>query len=1303
MADTRAVRIFLSSPGDVPYERRLVRSIVEGLGYSDSLRERVTLEVVSWDDPDSPAAMFLSMPPQQAIDLGLSRPADCDIVLIIFWSKLGSPLDFDGQHYESGTHFEMMDGVRAAEANGGYPPFVLFYKKTEPVTITLDDPNRSAKTEQFDRLNAFLKGDFFLADSGRRFLRGTHSYASIDQFRRDVESHLKQTIELVLTRPLPQKVASRSDAASALPLWQGSPFPGLRAFTEADEPIYFGRSGETADVIRLLAERRFVAIVGASGSGKSSLVGAGIIPKLRADVIPGSRDWVIVRFTPGELGADPLIALADRTIKVVQTPYADPEELARALAADPAALDGMVNAVLADRAAGAELLFFVDQFEELITVAGDVARADAIAVLERLAAHPRARVLITLRADFTDRVIAIEPLAHLLNEGLYTLSAPGQGALYEIITRPAERAGLTFEDGLPARILHDTGSDPGALALMAFALDELYDETIEAGATVLTRAAYTAIGAVQGAIAKRADDAFDALDSDSQAALARVFQELIRIDDRGVPTRARARLAQFDSDAAAHTLIDRFIARRLLIGGSGQDNAPTIEVAHEALFRGWGRLVSWIDEAAGDLRLQDAVRRAAAEWEAHAHNSEYLWSNSRNAEVNAMIARRDWNAGASVLAFIRSESDRFLDEIADRAIAPERRREIGLTLAILGDTRAGVGVRDGVPDIAWVDVISAAGSFQVARYPVTIAQYQAFINDTRGDPRFDPRTATERQFGALRQDVALRSGGTNSNQPITGVTWSEAMLFCTWLADTTGLPVRLPTVNERAAIMARIDLRQTGDNPANTLETGIGIAAVGVFPPDAPDLHDLRGNVCEWGMEAVPPLMYNRTGSPSDDLRPLFGASHGRIAHAVPDVQCADPDLRAAEWGFRVVASAFPVPEYNPPPTPPAGTTLVTRSFQDTRHRSAWHELVRLLPKLRFKQLNTNFQLIPKDDLTALMQTLRSEARRSISSDIDHLEHDLLPLFRQRDYAAAAAQNSFRLGQLGYAVLVIAIIAMGSLALWLVFVNPTLTRFTAPGALALTLSVLYLVTIMKREPAYPRYLDSRRKAEALRREYFRYLARLSPYSQERDAITRRYLLSERAANLNLGTDAAEAGSKTSTAQPMFLANDRETDEALYAIINHHLLNDARIFFIYNIRRYQTVAVQCSLISATSLLVAGITVSLAGVLHVMNSVCDPNDLCSISPILLVISLTAAGIALLFFVMTLVYQFDRLISIFELSLENLEAADAISPLSNEPDDRAFRVELEQYTEAILRVLEDEAAQYGQPTRSPEFFRR
>jgi hypothetical protein len=875
-------RVFLSSPGDVNDERKAVLEVLERLPNRPAFREKVGFRVVAWDKPGADTPMLATMSPQAAIDAGLPRPSQCDIVVVIFWSRMGTPFNMDGTDYLSGTHYEMLDALNAKR------PETLIYRRTERKLFEAAD---KAGQEQYERVQHFFNGDLFYEPDTKQIRRGVNVYSSPTDFREKFETHLEDVIVRLLTRqtPSPSLIETLPTAPQVITIatqtWEGSPFPGLRAFTEKDEPIFFGRGRETDALLQRVADARFVTVIGASGSGKSSLVGAGLLPRLRANAISGehvgSKDWFMVRFTPGKQPFEALAAALMDMIPAlaVENPRkyaAEMEEFARDLAAKPDYLRKTLNHALKNEKRWAEVLLFIDQFEELFTLAPTEMIAPFAALLADIATYERARVAVTMRADFYQRAVENHDLAELLQVGSFPLAAPTSGALYQMITRPAERAALEFEAALPERILEDTGSDPGALALMAYALDELYKIADQRGNRRLTFADYDFLAGVHGAIGKRAEQTFAGLSGDEAhktALLGRVFRELVEVDERGTATRQRALLGRFGEDELA--LIREFTDARLLVM-----DAEHVEVAHEALFRSWERLKAWIIATQDDLILLRQVRAAATDW-ARKGQPDYLrWNHERLELVTAMREHLQPTLSETELDFIEPEANRLLRELEKIETTHERRRDIGDRLAVIGDPRPGVGIKNGLPDIVWCyvpertvtlpfkkqtpDVVEP---FYISKYPITVAQYQLFLQANDGYAFFK-----EKAFLKNDDFLGKQAGETilPNNYPIINITWREATVFCVWLTNrlrNNGIhltdlqanwEIRLPTEQEWLIAATGGDEgtaypwgSQWEAKYANTHESGLRrITAVGMYPQGESwvNASDVAGNVWEWAI-----------------------------------------------------------------------------------------------------------------------------------------------------------------------------------------------------------------------------------------------------------------------------------------------------------------------------------------------------------------------------------------------------------------------------------------------------------------------
>ncbi|MEL6526584.1 MAG: SUMF1/EgtB/PvdO family nonheme iron enzyme, partial [Chloroflexota bacterium] len=442
----------------------------------------------------------------------------------------------------------------------------------------------------------------------------------------------------------------------------------------------------------------------------------------------------------------------------------------------------------------------------------------------------------------------------------------------------------TYEGNLPPleyerhlslvhRILNDTGDEPGNLALMAYALDELYHGVDDNKR--LTFTAYNALGGVEGAIGKRAESTCDALElDDKEAILQQVFRELVAVDERGTATRQRAKLSKFGD--SQRVLIDAFVDARLLV-----THEEMVEVAHEAIFRSWERLVEWIESAQEDLILLRQVKTAAAEWVRQNRADAFRWAHERLEPVYAMVERLHPDLSETEKAFIEPEQERLYRELADINTSHQRRYDIGERLARIGDTRDGIGVKDGVPNMLWLPVNGSDGTFSfefgdfevsdffIAKYLTTKAQLDAFLASDWDDPQWWQGFPDKYQSQNFSNVV-----NGNTNAPRDTISWYQSIAFGRWMtAQFDALELEHPSgailrVGENAQIriptewewqwvaMNGTDERdypwgEWDDHPrANTTEAGINdrSTAVGMYPDGTAvcGALDIAGNLREW-------------------------------------------------------------------------------------------------------------------------------------------------------------------------------------------------------------------------------------------------------------------------------------------------------------------------------------------------------------------------------------------------------------------------------------------------------------------------
>lgn len=286
------------------------------------------------------------------------------------------------------------------------------------------------------------------------------------------------------------------------------PYRGLKHFREEDEPYFFGRKTFTETLTQAILSQPLIAVVGASGSGKSSVVRAGLFPRLRRGA--GNSVWDIVTLVPGER---PMSNLAAALMPAIEPEIseidrlAEVHKLAEHLTAGNVTLLEVVTRLLEKQPGTDRLLLFIDQWEELYTLcADDNTRNTFVEHLLEVSATGIVNVTLTLRGDFMGQALENRVLADRLQDGIVTIGPMTREELAETIVRPAEKTGLRFDTGLPETILDDLGDEPGGLPLLEFLLEGLWKSR---QGTMLTHEAYAQLGRVSGAIARRAEDVFD--------------------------------------------------------------------------------------------------------------------------------------------------------------------------------------------------------------------------------------------------------------------------------------------------------------------------------------------------------------------------------------------------------------------------------------------------------------------------------------------------------------------------------------------------------------------------------------------------------------------------------------------------------------------------------------------------------------------------------------------------------------------------------------------------------------------------
>ncbi len=409
------------------------------------------------------------------------------------------------------------------------------------------------------------------------------------------------------------QVAQRGGAA--LP---DQPYRYLEQFTEADAPCFFGREREVARLSQMLAARPFVALVGSSGAGKSSLVHAGLVPRLRRE-----RTWTVVVMRPG---GEPLQHLHERLVEVCTE-----ERVARLLPDADALVEapGRAGRLLRAhaRATATPILLVVDQLEELVTqvhtAAVRRAFAEAILSLADDAAAP-IRVVATVRGDFLGKLTRNAELSEALARNMVLLGPPDAAGLAETLRGPAALLGYEFEPGLVDEMVAAVADEAAPLPLLQLAASRLWERR-DATRRRLSRAGLAAAGGVAGILAAHANQVLDGLAGRDEVTIARrILCELVT--DEGTRRRVGREevLARFEDPGAAGRVLERLVSGRL-VTSYRVERGEWVELAHESLIAGWTLLEGWLDEDRADRQFRERLLAAATLWQERKKPRELLW------------------------------------------------------------------------------------------------------------------------------------------------------------------------------------------------------------------------------------------------------------------------------------------------------------------------------------------------------------------------------------------------------------------------------------------------------------------------------------------------------------------------------------------------------------------------------------------------------------------------------------------------------------------------------------------------------
>lgn len=723
-----------------------------------------------------------------------------------------------------------------------------------------------------------------------------------------------------------------------------SPYVGLASFQEQDADRFFGREKLTQQLVARVETSRFVVIAGPSGSGKSSLARAGLIPALKRGALAGSERWLYETLAPGR---HPLAELG-RVVASLTKELKAGDDLEREGRTDATRLHRWLETALGDQR-GRRAILLVDQFEETFTQVADESERAAflnLLVYAATAENGRVTIVCATRSDFIGNWAAYPNLNAQLSYGVNQIPPMQPDELVSAIARPALQVGLRIDPELVKQILDDMRDAPGALPLMQFALQDLFEYArSKGGVLALTRDDYLERGGLQKALARHADAEFAKLNADEQQIARSIFAGLVEPGRGTVDTKRTAlfqELVPAGSDPTQVKNVITKLADARLITTDEANQRETVMLAHERLIDAWAWLRRLVDENREAISLQNQIAEDAQEWEQHGRDASYLYAGARLATAQEQVGEKKIALSELPQEFVKEGRRRYrftrigvaagvvigtaivvviatlgitgsLNVLIFRPLPPDMVR-IPAGDFIMGSTEEELAAVSKLCDVCPTTNESPdhrvyLDAYQINRYEVTNREYKQCENAGICD-KLDHSQIEAENLGEY---------------PVTDVSWIDAQKFCNWAGG------RLPTEAEweKAARGAFVNSNETRIYPwgnqwdpsrANA-DRGVEgkIAPVGSFPRgDSPyGVADMAGNASEWVADWYEEGYYansppkNPTGPNLDEKDPVAWRVRrgGSFGEGVIDARSTfrssyAPRFSFPEIGFRCVYSA---------------------------------------------------------------------------------------------------------------------------------------------------------------------------------------------------------------------------------------------------------------------------------------------------------------------------------------------------------------------------------------------------------------
>lgn len=708
------------------------------------------------------------------------------------------------------------------------------------------------------------------------------------------------------------------------------PYMGMRYFDTADAGLFYGREALTRELVARVAKENFLAIVGASGSGKSSVARAGLIPAWNVGIVESGKrlTGAVYILTPTTHPLENLAACLTRESESVTATSTLMDDLKN----DSRSLRLYIRKLLS-QSGGTNLLLLVDQFEETFTLCKDIDERKAFIenLLEAASEDDgAARVVLTLRADFYHHCFDYEGLRLALGKHQANIGAMTSDELREAITAPAQAAGWDFQPGLVDLILRDVGTEPGALPLLSHALLETWKH--RQGRT-LTLQGYADAGGVLKAIAQTAENVYDNFSPTEQVIARGIFLKLTELGENTQDTRRRAALHELVQATAAQDAVTK-VLKTLVDARLVTTEQDSAEVAHEALIRQWGTLGKWLDEDRENLGLYRHLKKSAEEWGRRGREAGELYRGARLKHIEGWAKNHGEQLSDLERKFLKaSQNVKKRERLNWIAIAG-----VGMVLlltvvlAMTGNLNS-VIYRPVDMKNYWVTI--PAGEFLMGSSDIEIAYAKTLCSDcdfSDEQPQhlvsldayqIGVYEVTNRQYAQCVQAGVCTSlnnptytASVRELHPVTNVSWYEANDYCGWVGG------RLPTEAEwekatswDAETNTKFVYPWGNNDPTAALlnyndevrdTTPVGTYPAGISPYG---LFDMAGNVWEWTSSLDQPYPYaaldGREDLSSSDWRVLRGGSWLSYDNNVRSAyrSWSGPSNTYHDFGFRCARS----------------------------------------------------------------------------------------------------------------------------------------------------------------------------------------------------------------------------------------------------------------------------------------------------------------------------------------------------------------------------------------------------------------